>query len=71
VATVSPDSKKLVRFSKINIGAGEVKTVKFTINSGDLASIGINNKWITEEGEFEIQVGGNSKELLIKPFYFK
>lgn len=71
VATVSPDSKKLVRFSKINISAGEVKTVNFLINSSDLVSIGINNKWITEEGEFEVQVGGSSKEFIKKTFYYK
>lgn len=71
VATVSPDSKKLVRFSKISLKQRETKTVNFSINSNDLASIGINNKWIIEEGEFEVQVGGNSKELLKKIFYYK
>ncbi|MDP2089440.1 MAG: glycoside hydrolase family 3 N-terminal domain-containing protein [Flavobacteriaceae bacterium] len=71
VATVSPDSKKLVRFDKITFMPGEIKTVHFIINSDDLASIGIDNKWITEEGEFELQVGGNPQSLLKKVFYFK
>jgi len=71
VATVSPDSKKLVRFSKIDLMPGKTKTVNFTLTSKDLASIGIENKWITEEGEFELQIGGNPQELLTSTFYFK
>ncbi len=63
VATVSPDSKKLVRFSKIDLLPGELKTVDFILNSKDLQSIGMDNQWIIEEGEFEVQVGGNSEEL--------
>lgn len=71
VATVSPDAKKLVRFSKISLMLGETKTVNFTLTSKDLASIGIKNKWITEEGDFEILVGGNPQELLKQNVYFK
>lgn len=71
VATVSPDSKKLVRFSKINLKVGEQKKVNFILTSEDLKSIGLNNTWIIEEGEFEVQVGGSSKELMKKIFYYK
>ena len=71
VATVAPDSKRLVRFSKINLNPGETKTLNFTIETGDLAYIGLNNKWITEEGEFELQVGGNPATLISKEFYYK
>lgn len=70
VATVSPDCKKLVRFSKIGLKPGETKTVTFSLNSSDLASIGMENKWITEEGEFELQIGGNPQALVKKVFYY-
>jgi len=70
IATVSPDSKKLVRFSKINLLPGETKTVSFILNAEDLASIGIENKWITEDGEFELQIGGNPQNLLKKGFFY-
>ena len=70
VATLSPDSKKLVRFEKIELKSGEIKTVNFSLTSTDLANIGIENKWIIEEGEFEVQVGGNPQELLKKVFYY-
>jgi len=71
VATVSPDAKKLVRFDKVNLKAGETKTLEFNLTTKDLESIGINNKWIIEEGEFEILVGGNPQELLNQKIYFK
>lgn len=71
VATLSPDSKKLVQFSKISLNAGETKTVYFTLTSKDLASIGIDNKWIIELGEFELQIGGNPQKLKTHIFYFK
>ena len=71
VATVSPDTKKLVRFDKINLKAGATKTVEFRLTTKDLESIGISNKWIIEEGEFEILAGGNPQELLKQKIYFK
>jgi beta-glucosidase len=71
VATVSPDTKRLIRFSKIHLNPGEEKTVEFTINASDLASIGIDNKWITEGGDFELQVGGNPNELNTIQFTYK
>ncbi len=71
VATLSPDSKKLVRFEKIELSPGETKSVNFILNSKDLANIGIQNKWIIEEGEFEIQIGGNPQNLLKKMFYYE
>jgi len=71
VATISPDCRKLVRFSKIELKPGETKTVNFSLNSSDLASIGMDNKWITEEGEFELQIGGNPQNLLKKIFNYK
>lgn len=70
VATVSPDCKKLVRFSKIELKPGEIKTLNFSLNLGDLASIGMENKWITEEGEFELQIGGNPQNLIKKVFNY-
>lgn len=70
VATLSPDSKKLVRFEKIELHPGETKTLNFVLNPKDFANIGIQKKWVIEEGEFEIQVGGNPQNLLKKGFYY-
>lgn len=71
VATLSPDSKRLVRFEKTLLTPGETKTFDFTISKDDLSYVSINNKWIIEEGDFEIQIGGNPSELLTKEFFYQ
>ena len=70
-ASLAPDSKRLIRFEKINLKPGETKTVSFTIDKEDLKFVGINNKWVVEDGEFELQMGGNPKELIIKRIDYK
>ena len=71
VASVAPDSKRLIRFEKINLQPNETKTIEFKIKSADLEFIGVDNAWTVEEGKFELQIGGNPKELLKKQFYYK
>ncbi|MDH3323051.1 MAG: glycoside hydrolase family 3 C-terminal domain-containing protein, partial [Flavobacteriaceae bacterium] len=71
IASVSPDSKKLIRFKKIHLKAGESKLIEFKISASDLKSIGPDNQWQTEAGEFELQIGGNPQEMLKKVFAYK
>jgi beta-glucosidase len=71
VATISPDSKKLIRFEKIELNPNETRTLEFELNSNDLRNIGLNNKWVLEEGDFELQIGGSSDTDLVKKFYYK
>jgi beta-glucosidase len=57
VATlISPDAKRLRGFEKINLKAGESKTVTFKITADDLGYIDPDGKKVTEEGEFSIQI---------------
>jgi beta-glucosidase len=70
-ASVAPDSKRLIGFEKVGLNPNESKTITFEVQSSDLKFIGMDNKWIVEEGEFEIQVGGNPKELLKERFNYK
>jgi len=70
VASITPDDRKLVAFEKIYLNAGETKTVNLAISYDDLKFVGINNQWIAEEGDFEILVGGNPKDLQRKRFYY-
>ncbi|MEA4937943.1 MAG: glycoside hydrolase family 3 N-terminal domain-containing protein [Paludibacter sp.] len=56
-ASVTPDTKRLRRFEKIALEPGETKTVKFEITAEDLAFVGLDGKWITEPGDFEIKTG--------------
>ncbi|MGB0837900.1 MAG: glycoside hydrolase family 3 N-terminal domain-containing protein [Flavobacteriaceae bacterium] len=68
VATVSPDVKKLIDFNKISLNPGESEIVSFDVEPQDLAFVGLDNKWITESGAFEIQVGGSPTSLLKREF---
>jgi beta-glucosidase len=56
VASLTPDVRRLRRFEKISLEAGETKTVHFTIDASDLAFVNLKNQWITEAGEFEITI---------------
>ncbi len=57
VASFTPDVKRLRGFEKINLKAGESKTVSFKIPMKQLAFVNPGNKMELEEGEFNIQVG--------------
>ncbi len=55
-ASITPSQRRLRRFTKIELKAGESKTVSFELTKDDLAFIGADLKTITEEGAFEIFV---------------
>lgn len=56
VASISPDVKRLRKFSKIYLEPGETKTVTFKIDANDLSFVNQYNKTVTEEGEFELKI---------------
>lgn len=70
-ASLSPDIKNLKRFTKTELKPGESKTLTFYLNKNDLAFVNTNNKWVCEEGEFQILIGGRPSELQIHNFYYK
>jgi len=53
---ISPDVKRLRAFEKIDLKAGETKTVTFQISAEDLAVVMPDLKKVTEPGEFSIQI---------------
>lgn len=55
-STISPDAKRLRGFEKIDLKVGETKTVNFKIKPENIAYVTPDNKWVTEPGEFSIQV---------------
>lgn len=62
-ATITPDVKRLRRFSKIELNPGESKTVYFNITFNDLAFVNTKNQWVTEPGLFELSVGGQKTTI--------
>lgn len=55
--------KELKGFKKLNFSPGETKKVEFTITTDDLKFYNSNLAWVWEAGEFEIMLGGNSRDV--------
>lgn len=63
VGTVVRPVKELKGFQKIELKAGESKTVAFNITTADLRFYNNDLKYDWEPGEFEIMIGGNSRDV--------
>jgi beta-glucosidase len=63
VASLIPDVRRLRGFEKIELAAGESKTVSFKIPAYELAFVGADGKWRLEEGDFRMSCGGESLKL--------
>jgi len=55
-ASLAADARRLRGFEKINLKAGESKTVEFKVPVKQLAFVNLNNKKQLEEGDFKIAV---------------
>ena len=56
-ASIAPDFKRLRAYQKIDLKAGEMKTVSFKITPRNLAFVNDLSKTVTEPGEFKIMIG--------------
>ena len=63
VASITPSVKRLRAFDKINLAAGESKTVSFDISERDLSFVGTANEWIFEPGDFVVSCGGLTEKI--------
>ncbi|MEO7311853.1 MAG: beta-glucosidase BglX [Chitinophagaceae bacterium] len=63
VGSITRPVKELKGFQKINLKAGESKTVSFRITPADLKFYNGDLKYDWEAGEFEIQIGTNSADV--------
>lgn len=62
VSSVTRPVKELRGFQKINLKAGESKTVSFDVRPDLLEFTNIDKKRVVEPGEFEIMVGNSSQD---------
>lgn len=65
-ASITPSMKRLRAFQKINLKAGETKTVTFIIDKNDLAFVNAQLKTVTEPGEFEVMIGNKKAKFTYK-----
>lgn len=71
VGSVTRPVKELKRFQKINLKAGETKTVKFMLDVDDLSFYNSELKFGAEPGKFQVFVGGNSRDVKQAEFSLK
>lgn len=63
VGSVTRPVKELKGFQKIDLKAGETKTVTFRITPNDLKFYNYDLKFDWEPGEFQVMIGGNSRDV--------
>ena len=62
VASVARPVKELKDFCRVALKAGEKKTVSFELTPDKLAFYDLNMHWGVEPGQFEVMVGGSSRD---------
>src|SRR5205814_95408 len=63
VGSITRPVKELKGFQKIELKAGESKTVSFNITTEDLKFFNSDLKYDWEAGDFQIMIGGNSRDV--------
>lgn len=71
VATITRPVKELIGFEKIELKAGETKTVEFSISEKDLAFYHQDMSFYAEPGDFKVFVGSSSEKVLESNFELK
>jgi len=63
VGSITRPVKELKGFQKIELKAGETKTIAFKITPEDFKFYNSDLKYDWEAGEFQIMIGGNSRDV--------
>jgi beta-glucosidase len=67
VASITPPVKRLRKFDKVWLEAGESKEANFYLKASDLAFISSDNNWVTEEGWFTVRLADQKVTFYYKP----
>lgn len=60
VARTTRPVRELKGFERVELGAGESRTVTFKLVPSDLQYWGLDNKWVIEPGQYDVYVGNSS-----------
>ncbi len=71
IGSVTRPDKELKAFKKIQLDAGESKTVTFTITPKMLEFTGISMEKVLEAGDYTVMIGTSSKDYLETTFKLK
>jgi len=65
-ASLTPDVKRLRDFDKIELRAGEMKTITFELPVSELAFANSDNQFVVESGKFKLSIDNLSKEITVR-----
>jgi beta-glucosidase len=65
-ASMVPQGKKLVDFSKIILPSGKNETIQFSISKNDLMFCNEEGNFVAEDGEFTITIGSETTNFTYK-----
>jgi len=68
-ASITRPVKELRDFHKLELEAGDIETVTFTLSRSDLAFYNADMEKVVEPGEFHVFVGTNSQDVQQKVFH--
>jgi beta-glucosidase len=71
VGSITRPVKELKGFRKVFIPRGEKRTVSFDIDINDLKFYNADLNYVAEPGEFEVFIGGNSRDVISERFWFE
>jgi beta-glucosidase len=71
VGSIARPVSELKGFQKLTLKPGESKTVTFRITQSELSFYNSELKWVAEPGEFDVMVGGNSRDVKKASFKLK
>lgn len=66
VSSIARPIMELKDFAKVNLNAGETKTINFIIVKDKLSFFNNNLEWITEPGDFDLMIGASSRDIRLK-----
>ena len=67
VASITPPVKRLIAFDKVELEAGQTKTVSFRVSSEDLSFMSAQLKRVTEEGWFTFTIENLEQRVYFTP----
>ena len=71
VGSIARPVKELKGFQKVTLKPGESKAVTFRITQNDLSFYNSDLKWVAEPGDFDLMIGGNSRDVKTTSFSLK
>lgn len=66
LSSVATPVKQLREFRRVNLKAGEQKTISFEMNAKDIALVNPELQWVVEPGDFLLMIGASSEDIRLE-----